>query len=211
MRGIARVVAGLLSREHSVATGLLIALTVWTLTRLVDGITGSSTVEYDVRYTTTALADGERVSRVEVTLTNLADDETLTGLTAAVSDPRLKAVFIQPPECRFAPPSWVERAECRVTGPKEGFLFTAPTLVSGSRAWFAVNYRGSVEEPGRPVVRIKAGEKLRLVTPGIVTFIVRNESALLLSLLGLTLILLVLSVGVGIQDARAGEREGRTT
>ena len=84
-----------------------------------------------------------------------------------------------------------------------GFFFTAPTLVAGSRAWFAGTYRGSLEERSRPVLRIKAGstDKLRLLPSGIETFLVRNETALLLSLLGIALVLLVLSVGAGIRDA----------
>lgn len=205
MGHLARLAAGLLSREHSVATGLLIALTVWTLTRLVDDVTGSSTVEYDAQYMPATLPSGEAVSKVEVTLTNLSSDETITDLSAALSDPRLKAVFIEPAQCRFAPPSWVDQATCDLS-PREGLLFTAPALVSGSRAWFAVYYRGSIEEKARPVLRIKTGgaSKLRLMTPGVVTFIVRHESGILLSLLGVTVILLVLSVGAGIEKKPDG-------
>ena len=202
MRLFARVLAGLLGKEHSVVTGLLIALTVWTLTRLVDDVTGRSPIEFDARYMETELKGGEVVSRVEVTLVNLSADETLTDVQAAISDPRLTAQFIKPADCRFAPPSWVDQGRCDLSE-REGFFFTAPTLVAGSRAWFAVNYRGSREEQSRPVLRIKAGstDKLRLLPSGIETFLVRNETALLLSLLGIALVLLVLSVGAGIRDA----------
>jgi hypothetical protein len=188
---------------------LLIALTAWTLTRLVDGVTSNNTIEYDTLYTPAKLASGEAVSKVEVTLTNLSSDETVTDLTAAVSDPRFATAFIEPPECHFDPPSWVDQGRCDLS-PREGLLFNAPTLLSGSRARFAVRYRGSIEPSRRPIVRIKSGGsgKLRLITPGVETFVVRHESAMLLWLLGLTLVLLVLSVRAGITDAGSDAADG---
>ena len=82
------VVANLLSKDHSVATGLLIALAVWTLTRLVDGVTGTGTIEYDTQYSTIT-QDGKPVSRVEVTLTNLSCPRLNWNAQGSTGSPRL--------------------------------------------------------------------------------------------------------------------------
>jgi hypothetical protein len=49
---------GLLSKDKSLATGLILGFMAWTLMRLVDGIASNGTIEYDIVNRPATLADG---------------------------------------------------------------------------------------------------------------------------------------------------------
>jgi hypothetical protein len=196
-----RVIASLLSDKQSIATGLMIALIVWTVTRLVDGITNSGTIEYDTVYTDTTLANGQPAKRIEVTLTNLSSDTAVSKLRVAISDPYRKTIFSTErgdSSCAFEPPAWANDAIC--DSHDIGMTFEAPMLVPGTSARIAMKYTQSNDATQRPIVRIRpeATGKFQLVEPGVRTFVARYEAAVLLSLLCFTFVLFIISLAAGM-------------
>lgn len=199
MAWTSRLIFGLLSKEQSIATGLLLSLLIWTLTRVVDGITKSPTIEYDVRYNSTVMADGSKASSVTVGLTNLSGDITIRNLAVTISDPRNKSKFL-PTEarCAFPPPMWAEEAECVAYA--SGLSVVAPLLMPDNTVTFTVKYLGSTKFGERPIVRIRPGaadQKLRVVEPSFVTFIARHENVILMCIFVLTAIFLCASIVAG--------------
>ena len=79
---------GLLSKDKSLATGLILGFMAWTLLRLVDNIAANGTIEYAIANSPATLADGRSGYLIRVTLTNLL------GMTrfpiANLGDKRLK-------------------------------------------------------------------------------------------------------------------------
>jgi hypothetical protein len=198
-----RFLAGVLSKDQSIATGIVLGLIVWTMTRLVDGVTGSGTIEYDTVVKAAMLADGRMGSAIVVTLSNLSRDTPLVNLQASVSDPSGKVSFSTDAgdrACAFEPPAWGENPTCDPYS--TGFDFLAPMLVPGTRAQFGIKYTVPSGEQIVPVVRIKPDgtTKFRLIKPGIETFIVRHETGLLLGLLGVTLVLFLWSVSATVSE-----------
>lgn len=192
--------AGLLGERHSIATGLLIALILWTLTRLVNEITGSGTLEYDVQISDTELADGSAGQKVEVTITNLSHDTVITNLQASISGSQQLTFSSNRTDrnCAFAPPAWGENPVC--DGYATGLNFAAPMLVPGTHARFAIKYRRVAGSADKPIVRIKpdGASNVRLVEPGVETFLARHETKLLLALLFVAAILFFVSVRAGL-------------
>src|SRR5258708_25150703 len=88
-----KLMRGLGAKDHSFATGLLLALLVWTLTRIVNGIAESGTIEYDVAYSPSVLADGRSSSTITVTLANLSREASIRNLAVVISDPSGKVEF----------------------------------------------------------------------------------------------------------------------
>jgi|SRR5262245_4930923 len=197
-----RLIAGLLSDKQSVATGLLIALVIWTLTRLVEGILSTGTIEYRTVYSPAQLAGGASGTKVEVTLTNLSRDTIVNGLKVVVNDPYGKTTFSDDPRdtsCAFEPPAWADDARCETH--KDGMSFETPMVIPGTFVRLAVKYTQS-DATHQPIVRIRPepDSKLQLVTPGLQTYAARHEVALLLALLGLSTVLFVISLTANIRE-----------
>jgi hypothetical protein len=197
-----RLIAGLLSDKQSVATGLMIALMVWTLTRLVDGILSTGTIEYRTVYSSATLANGTAGNKIEVTLTNLSRDTTVNGLKVVVHDPYGKTTFSGDPRdvnCAFEPPAWADDAKCE--GSTDGMSFETPMVVPGTFVRLAIKYTQS-GATHQPVVRIRPqpDSKLQLVTPGLQTYVARHEVALLLALLGTTAVLFGISISANTRE-----------
>jgi hypothetical protein len=190
--------AGLLTDKQSIATGLLIGLMVWTVTRLVDGITSSGTIEYAVAYNDARLADGRPAKQAEVTLTNLSTETSVSNLQVVIHDPDNKTQFSavrDDSNCIFEPPAWVEGSTCDPHN--VGMTFNAPMLVPGTYVRVGIKYTQSADAKHDPVVRIRPGDgtsKFQLVKPGLRTLVARHEAALLLVLMGVTIGLFMLSV-----------------
>jgi hypothetical protein len=206
-----RLLAGLLSKDQSIATGIVLALIVWTLTRLVDGVTNAGTIEYNTEVKPATLADGRMGSVMVVTLSNLSRDTPLMNLQASISDPSGKVAFstdARDRACAFEPPAWGENPTCDPYS--TGFDFMAPMLVPGTQARFGIKYTIPSKERVEPVVRVKPDGKttFRLIKPGIETFIVRHETGLLLTLLGGTLLIFVWGVVASV-PARAPVQPAR--
>jgi hypothetical protein len=196
------VLTGLLGKEHSIGTGLLIALLVWTLTRLVDGVTIGGTIEYDTTFSRATLANGQSGMAVSVVLTNLSHDTIVKNLRALVYDPGGTLVFdTDRRDCGFEPPAWAQDATC--TPDPTGMNFVAPMLVPGTSAKVVIKYSDAKAPGTRPVVRIGPDDssKARLVMPGVETFVARFESYLLFALSMLTMGLLFLSIARGTQES----------
>lgn len=191
---------GFLSKDSSIAAGILLALVVWTLTRIVNDITDHATIEYDVTYAAISLPDGRAGGEMSVVLSNLSHDLALQNLAAAITDPAGKAEFIATSaRCAFPMPTWANDAVCAAH--QDGLSFEAPWLIPGNRLSFSIRYAGSVEPRDRPIVRIRPSSgdsRLRLVTPGLQTWIVRNELPLLSGLLAVSVLLYCVSLAVGI-------------
>jgi hypothetical protein len=197
-----RFLAGFLSSsDKSLATGIVLALIAWSVTRLVDGVTTTGTLEYDTTISPTKLAEGQPGSLILVKLSNLSGDTLLTNLEATLSDPSGKIRFSTNPKdrgCAFEPPAWGENPTCdpHVTG----FAFTAPMLVPGTYATFGIKYTVAAGADVKPVLRIKpdGSTKVRLVEAGLETYIARHQTGLLAGLLLVTLVLFLLSVAAGV-------------
>jgi hypothetical protein len=203
-----RLLAGLLGKEQSIATGLLLALTIWTVTRLVDGITGSGTIEYDTVYSPSTLASGEPAVKVEVTLANLSSDTAINNLQVLIADPDVKPIFSADPrdsECGYEPPAWSGGAVCEAH--PVGMSFTVPILVPGTSVRAGIKYKAGENPRERPIVRIKPDgtTKFQLVEPGLQTFVTRHQAALLVSLLTITLVLFAISVAAGVRAPESPE------
>ena len=91
---------GLLSKDKSLATGLILGFMAWTLMRLVDGIAANGTIEYDIANNPATLADGRPGYVVRVTLTNLSADTALTNLKASIAAATADIVFSADPRDR---------------------------------------------------------------------------------------------------------------
>jgi hypothetical protein len=196
-----RVRAGLVSDKQSIATGLLIALILWTVTRLADGITGSGTIEYETVVTPATLATGGSANEIAVTLTNLSADTSITRLRVSISDPQFKTTFssdLRDRSCAFEPPAWAAGAICDPHN--VGMTFEAPMLVPGTSVRLSIKYTQSPDSAHRPVVRIRpeSASSFQLVEPGLRTFIARHEEVLLLLILGGALLIFVVSVATGV-------------
>ena len=203
------MIAGLLSDKQTIATGLLIGLIVWTLTRLVDGILATGTIEYQTVYSPAKLDNGMDGTKIEVTLTNLSRDTSVNGLKVVINDPSGKTTFSNNPRdtnCAFEPPAWADDAICE--GHNDGMIFEMPMLVPGTFVRLAIKYMQS-GAAHQPVVRIRPqpDSKLQLVEPGLQTFVARHEVALLLALLGTTLVLFGISVTANIRDKPEQKRQ----
>lgn len=195
---------GLLYEKQSVATGLLIGLILWTLTRLVDGITGSGTIEYHTAHTPTTLANGQPAKNFAVTLTNLSRDTTVTNLQATIYDPYLKTTFStdgNDSSCAFEPPAWAQGATCEPHN--VGMTFQTPMLVPGTFVRVGIKYTQAADAAHPPIVRIRPDgtTAFQLVKPGFRTFVARHETLLLLSLLGIALLLFCISIAAGVREA----------
>ena len=198
-----RFVVGMLSKEKSLATGVLLALILWTVTRLVDVVTGNLTIEYDVRYTPAVFADGRKGTKIEVTLTNLSNDTAVSELQVAIVGPT-EMVFTNAradASCAFQAPSWGDEPQCDPH--HDGIAFTAPMVVPGTEVVLSTLYTVPAGSGARPTVRIKPGteKEFRLVKPGFRTRIARHETELLLGLLGLAIVVFVVSVAAGISKS----------
>lgn|SRR5262245_8061805 len=209
LRTTHRLIAGLLSDKQTIATGLLIGLIVWTLTRLVDGILATGTIEYQTVYSPAKLDNGMDGTKIEVTLTNLSRDTSVNGLKVVINDPSGKTTFSNNPRdtnCAFEPPAWADDAICE--GHNDGMIFEMPMLVPGTFVRLAIKYMQS-GAAHQPVVRIRPqpDSKLQLVEPGLQTFVARHEVALLLALLGTTLVLFGISVTANIRDKPEQKRQ----
>lgn len=191
---------GLLSKDNSFATGLLLGLLVWTFTRIADGITGSGTIEYDVTYAATTLKDGRAGALVSVVLTNLSHDTAVQNLEVTISDPLATTEFIPGEEhCAYPPPTWAQDAKCEAF--PTGLNFYAPWLVPGNQVSLAIKYVGSLEPGKRPIVRIRPSDtdtKLRVIEPGFETWVARHEMGVLFAILIVASLLLMASVAAGI-------------
>ena len=191
---------GLLSRDKSLATGLILGFMAWTLMRLVDGITANGTIEYDIVNSPATLADGRAGHVVRVTLTNLSADTALTNLKASVAASTGDIVFSVDPRdrsCAFEPPGWGGQPTCDAFA--SGFDFLAPMIVAGTQVEFEVKYTRPPAVTALPILRIKPETtRFRLVKPGFSTFVARNQVGLLLGLLTIALVLFFLSVAAGV-------------
>jgi hypothetical protein len=191
---------GLLSKDKSLATGLILGFMAWTLMRLVDGIAANGTIEYDIANSPATLADGRAGQRVRVTLTNLSADTALTNLQASIAAPTGGIIFSADPKdrsCAFEPPGWGGQPTCDAFA--SGFNFVAPMIVAGTHVQFEVKYTRPEGSSALPVVRIRPETtKFRLVEPGFSTFVARNQVGLLLTLLVLALVMFFLSVAAGV-------------
>jgi hypothetical protein len=190
----------LLSKDKSLATGLILGFMAWTLMRLVDGIAANGTIEYDIANSPATLADGRAGQRVRVTLTNLSADTALTNLQASIAAPTGGIIFSADPKdrsCAFEPPGWGGQPTCDAFA--SGFNFVAPMIVAGTHVQFEVKYTRPEGSSALPVVRIRPETtKFRLVEPGFSTFVARNQVGLLLTLLVLALVMFFLSVAAGV-------------
>ena len=200
MQGIGRVSVGLMSKEHSVGTGLLLGLAVWTLTRLVDSVTQGGTIEYQSNYRTVSVGAGHTMSEIEVRLTNLSRDASVKNLEVIIYDPHDRIVFeaTPPGRCAFGVPAWAKDAKCNPN--VNGMAFLAPMLIPGTTVAVAIRYAGPIVGDGRPIFRIKADadSKIRLTGPGWETWVAQHEGRLLVVTLVVTLVLLLISVGAGV-------------
>jgi hypothetical protein len=197
---IRRLALGLLRKEQSVATGLLIGLMIWTVTRLVDGIATSGTIEYDTDISPAALKNGTPASLMNVVLTNLSTDTPVTNLQVSIADPYFKTDFSTDRAesyCSYEPPAWVGNdAVCEPH--RDGMTFTAPMLVPGTSVRVSTKFTQAGDAAHRPIVRIKPDgiSKVQLVEPGVQTFVARHEAGLLIGLLGAALLLFGISVAL---------------
>jgi hypothetical protein len=191
---------GLLSKDKSLATGLILGFMAWTLMRLVDGIAANGTIEYDIANHPATLADGRSGYVVRVMLTNLSADTALTNLKASIAASTSDIVFSADPKdrsCAFEPPGWGGQPTCDAFA--SGFDFLAPMIVAGTHVQFEVKYTRPDGNSALPIVRIKPETtKFRLVEPGFSTFVARNQVGLLLALLMLALVMFFLSVAAGV-------------
>jgi len=191
---------GLLSKDKSLATGLILGFMAWTLMRLVDGIAANGTIEYDIANKAATLADGRPGHVVRVTLTNLSADTALTNLRASIAAPTADVVFSTDPRdrsCAFEPPGWGGQPTCDAFD--SGFDFLAPMIVAGTHVQFEVKYTSPEGASAVPIVRIRPETtKFRLVEPGLSTFVARNQVGLLLALLVLALVMFFVSVAAGV-------------
>ena len=124
---------GLLSKDKSLATGLILGFMAWTLMRLVDGIAANGTIEYVIVNNPATLADGRAGQVIRVTLTNLSADTALTNLKASIAAPTGDIVFSADPKdrsCAFEPPGWGGQPTCDAFA--SGFDFLAPMIVAGT-------------------------------------------------------------------------------
>lgn len=203
---IRRLALGLLRKEQSVATGLLIGLIIWTVTRLVDGIATSGTIEYDTDLSAAALKDGRAASLMNVVLTNLSTDTPVTNLEVLIADPYLKTVFSTDRAesyCSYEPPAWVGNDAVCDPHP-DGMTFTAPMLVPGTSVRVSTKFMQTADATHRPIVRIKPDgtSKVQLVEPGVQTFVARHEAGLLIGLLSAALLLFGVSVALSEASPR---------
>ena len=191
---------GLLSKDKSLATGLILGFMAWTLLRLVDNIAANGTIEYAIANSPATLADGRSGYLIRVTLTNLSADTALTNLRASIAAPNPGIVFSDNPRdasCAFEPPGWGGAPTCE--GVASGFDFLAPMIVAGTYAQFEIKYTRPAGATDLPVVRIKPETtKFRLVEPGFSTFETRYQVGILVTLLLLAMVTLFLSVAAGV-------------
>lgn len=196
-----RVLAGLLAKDQSFGTGILLALLVWTLTRVVNEVVGPATIEYAVSYSPIQLDGGGEGAMVVADLTNLSQDSPVRGLAVSVNDLSGQTEFLpDEAQCTFPPPMWIDGASCKAYS--NGLSLIAPTLDPGISVRLAAKYRGAIEEGKRPLVRIKASDgtaKLRMVTPGFQTWLARHEMWVLTGLLVLVGLALATSIAAGVR------------
>jgi hypothetical protein len=203
-----RAWAGLLRKEQSISTGLFIGLLIWTVTRLVDGITGSGTIEYHTAYSETTLASGRPATKIDVTLTNLSTDTAVSNLQASISDPDPRTVFSVAPNdsrCAYEPPAWVDTDKAVCAAHTAGMAFTAPMLVPGTSVRFGIKFTQASDAVDWPIVRIKpdGAAKFQLIEPGLQTFVTRHEPALLVALLAIALLLITISAASSVPKTDA--------
>lgn len=195
---VRRLVEGLLRKEQSLATSALIGLIIWTLTRLVDGIATSGTIEYDIDISSDTLGDATAASLFEVELTNLSTDTVVTNLQVSIADPYNKTIFSTAQgdsHCAYEPPAWVGNdAVCEPY--RDGMTFMAPMLVPGTSVRVGIKFTQRPDANHDPIVRIAPAVtgKVQLVEPGLQTFVARYEAALLVTLLAIALSFFVMSV-----------------
>ncbi|TCW78851.1 hypothetical protein C5O80_31770 [Burkholderia sp. SRS-46] len=197
-----RFMSGLLSKDASVAAGIVLGLVVWTLTRIVNEVVDSPTVEYDVSYSAATVANGQAGARIMVALTNLSRDSTLQNLGVTIYDPSGKATFIPDSiRCAFPPPLWAQDGVCLLL--QSGLKFQAPWFTPDSQLHIAIDYVGSVEAGKRPIVRIlpsRSSPGIRLVEKSWKTWVARYQFTLLCGLLMVVFALYAVAVAAGATD-----------
>jgi hypothetical protein len=204
---IRRFLGGLARKEHSLATSALIGLIIWTLTRLVNSIATSGTIEYDIDISSDTLRDGTAASLIEVELTNLSTDTTkVTDLKVVIADPDNKTIFSTAKgdsHCAYESYVWVgSEAECDPH--PDGMMFVAPLLLPGTSVRAGIKFTQRADATHDPIVRIGPGvtSEVRFVESGVQTFVARHEAALLLTLLAIALFFFVLSVATSEREPR---------
>jgi len=194
-----RFLRGLFSKDHSFATGLLLALVIWTLTRIVDGVSHSTTVEYDISVAPDQLKDGRVAETMSITLSNLSTEAAVRDLQVAIS-PAGGTTFVDgEATCAFQSPAWGADAVCDAR--KDGANFRLPMLVPGTKARLTVRYLPGSEPGEKAAVMIRPSDsdaKMRLVKPGFETFVTQHQIAILLTLLALGAALLFGSIAAGL-------------
>lgn len=194
-----RFVRGLFSKDHSFATGLLLALLIWSLTRIVDGVSHSSTIEYDISVAPDHLKDGRVAEAMSITLSNLSTEAAVRDLQVSIS-PRGGAEFVENEEsCVFESPAWGADAVCKERN--DGANFRLPMLVPGTKAKLTVRYAPGTASGEKAAVMIRPSDtdaKMRLVQPGFETFVTRHQIAILITLLALSGVLLFGSIAAGL-------------
>jgi hypothetical protein len=191
---------GFLSKDASIAAGVLLALIIWSLNRLVDGVTGTAAIEYSQSVSTDkTVADGSR-QMFELAIANLSRDTAVQNLTVTVAAPNNNPEFVEgTARCIFPAPQWVDDSQC--DGHNTGVVFQAPWVLPGNQVVIRVDYTGTNSD-SKPVTRIKAdglqSAKLRMLTPGLETWLIRHQTALLVATLCFATGFYVLTVGAGI-------------
>ena len=179
------------------------AFVAWSLTRLVDGVTAYNTLEYDVSNKAKILADGKAGFALRVKFTNLSGDTPLRSLKALVSAPHSSLRFAGDIKCAVQPPAWAGKVTCESFA--SGANFESPMLVAGTYSGFEVNYTRPPDSNWEPVLRIQPDESqnFRLVKAGAETFAAKHQTAILMTLMGGGLLLLLVSLAAGVKEERA--------
>lgn len=204
------LVSGWRSSDQSLGTGLVIGLFIWTLTHLIDGVTGSGTVEYTVDYLNATRSNGDHAYQIAVGVTNLSREIPVPNLEVSIQNPHHdhQATFYKEDTvCGFEPPSWVGGALC--DGENDGGDLMIPLLVPGNSLTITMNYSGSIDPEYRPIVRIRPGgdaESFRLVKRGLETTLTRYETPILLVTLLVAVILFCTTLWVPKSEQPSKER-----
>ena len=200
---MATVLQAMLSKDHSFGTGIVLALLVWTLGRLVDSITGGSVLEYEIVTGPAALVDGQPVTQLGLTMTNLSRDTIFKNIRVTIYGADDKTQFVVGSQgCVYVPPAPVgdpSRAPCYIDA--SGFSFGVETFVPATTVHASVKYSGPTGDGGRPIVRIRPDPdaKIRVVEASLATWLAKRELWCLLGLLLVAVALLVASVRAGVR------------
>ena len=198
------LVSGWRSTDQSLGTGLVIGLFIWTLTHLIDTVTGNGTVEYAVEYLNATRSNGQHAYQISVRVTNLSRDIPVPNLEVSIQNPHSdhQAVFYADDTvCGYEPPSWAGDAKCN--GEPDGGDLMIPLLVPGNSMTMKMNYSGSIDPKYRPIVRIRPAADVtsfRLVQSGLETWLTRHETRILIGTLIIAVILFCMTLWVPKPD-----------